>query len=99
MQPPEMREQRRRDLFAERVGGAAERGAGLCDVVLEEPRFGQDRPECELVGSCQRGRSQGLPERLRRLDRLSALERRLRASHDRLQGHADHGRSIHAACG
>ena len=45
VQPPEVREQDGGDGFAQRVGRAAERGARLIDVVLQQPRFGEGRPD------------------------------------------------------
>ena len=49
VQPPQRRQLRRRQRVAHRVGRAAEHGAGLAEVVAEQPRFGQRAPEGQLV--------------------------------------------------
>ena len=91
-----MGEQDGRDGFAQGIGWTAERGAGLIDVVLQQPRLGERRADGQLVFARDRGRAERLREVFRGPHGVAALERRLRARQDRLKGDADHGRSIHA---
>jgi len=53
MQPPEVRKNGWSDRFTQRVRRASERRAGLGQVVLQQPRFGQDGTKRELVGPRQ----------------------------------------------
>src|SRR5690606_22164227 len=92
VQTPQIRERGAGDvLVAERVRGAAERGAGLGQVVLEEPGFGEQHAQREFVLAAQAGRSQRRLENLRRLGAVAPFERRLRPGEERLEGAADHG--------
>ena len=92
MEAPEVRERGRRDRFADGVWGAAERGAGLREVVLQEPRLSQHDTQREFVFARERRGSQRLLEGLRGLGAAAALERGLCARHDPLERHAHHGR-------
>ena len=96
VQPPEVREQHGRSRFPERVGCTAERSARLLDVVLQQPRLREGGPDGQLVFAGDGGRAQGLREVLCGPCGVATLQGRLRASHDRLKGDADHRRSIHA---
>ncbi len=58
VQTPKRGEPARRNRVAERVGRAAEGGGGAVEVVLEQPRFGEHRPDRQLLLSRQR-RMQG----------------------------------------
>ena len=50
MESPEVGQRRRRDRrFTERVGGPAQAGAGLGQVVLQQPRLGQQHTKGQLV--------------------------------------------------
>ena len=79
VQPPEMGQQCRRDDLAEGVGRAAQRRAGLRDVVLQEPRFGEQHPDGQLVLPCERCRAQRLREKLCRVGGVAPFERGLGA--------------------
>ena len=92
MQPPEIRENGRSDGFAQRVGRASERRAGLRQIVLQEPRFGQHGAKGELVGPRQRSGAQGLLQDLGGLGAAPALECRLCAGHHPLKRDAQHER-------
>ncbi len=53
--PPERRQPRRLDRFAQRVGRPAESGAGLVDIVLEQPSVGQRAADRQFVVATERG--------------------------------------------
>ena len=67
-------------------------GAGLREVVLQEPRLGENHAQRELVLARERRRAQRLLEGLRGLGAATPLERGLCTRHDRLKRHAHHGR-------
>ena len=98
VQPPEVGEQGLGDGLPERVGRPAERRARLGHVVLQEPGLGEQDAHPELVFAGERGGPEHLGEVLRGFGGLAPLECRLGSRHGWLQGHADHERSIHAAC-
>ena len=92
MQPPEIRENARRDGLAQRIGRAPERRAGLGQIILQEPRFGQNGAKGELVGPRLRSGAQGLLKDLGSLGAAPALECRLCAGHHPLKRDAQHER-------
>ena len=77
MQPPQRREERIADRFAERVGRAAERRRGLGEVVLKEPCFGERRTQGDFVLARQGARTQHGREELDRVGAAPAFECRL----------------------
>ena len=92
MKTPQMRQRGRRDRFADAVRGTAKRRAGLREVVLQEPRLGENDAQREFVLARKRRGSQRLLEGLRGLGAAAPLERGLCARHDPLERHAHHGR-------
>ena len=92
VQPPEIRQNGRRDDFAQRVRRASERRARLRQIVLQEPCFRQDGTKRELVGPRQRGRAEGLLKDLGSLGAAPALECRLCTGHHPLKRDAQHER-------
>ena len=93
VQPPERGQAAGRDGVAEGVGRPAERGGGLVEIVLQQPRFGERRAQRQLVVARQRRRSQRGREHLRRFGAAAALERGAGAREQRLQRGRRHGRS------
>ena len=49
VQPPQIGVQHWRQAFANGVGRAAEDGAGLCKIALQEVRFGQHDPHAQFI--------------------------------------------------
>ena len=94
VEPPEMRQRDRRDALANGVRGAAQRGAGLGQIVLQKPGFGEDDAHRQFVVPREGRRAQRLLQELNRLGAAATLERGLRSRHDPLQRGAQHGRSI-----
>ncbi len=54
MQPPQCGKLAIGNLVAERVGRTAERGGGLSQVILQQPGFGERRPNAQFVLFTQR---------------------------------------------
>ena len=54
MEPPQRREAHRFDALAQDIGRPAKRCAGLLEVILQEPRFGERGANRELVVAAQR---------------------------------------------
>ena len=94
VQPPERREPAGGDGVAEGVGRPAERGGGLVEIVLQQPRFGERRADGELVVARQRRRAERGRQQLRGFGAAAALERGAGARQQRLQGGGRHGGSI-----
>ena len=86
MQAPQRREPSGRDGFAEGVRRPAEDDRSLIEVILEQPRFGEQRAEREFVLARQGRGAQRRTEQLRRVGTATPLERRLGAREQRLQG-------------
>src|SRR5436190_23631387 len=90
MQPPHGRELRVGDLLAQCVWRSAERGRGLGEVILEEPRFCERRANRNLVLAAQRSRSEHRAEQLSCFSSAPALERRVRSRKDRMDRNGGH---------
>lgn len=89
-----MGEKCRRDGLANGVGLTPKRRASLCDVVLQEPRFGEQHPDGQLVLSCERCEAERLRKKLCRVGGVAPFERGLGTPDDGLYGDTDHEGSI-----
>ena len=94
VQTPEGGELRVGQRVAQRIRRPAQRGSGLCDVILQEPRLGQGSPDGEFVLTRQRSDPQHRREQHRGLGSPASLERGVRASERGLHGCCRHDGSI-----
>lgn len=84
MQSPERRELRIADRLVQRIWRASERGGGLREIVLEQPRFGKHRADRERIFAGQGSGTKDGSDDLRRLGASSTFERSLRTRKKRL---------------
>ena len=99
MKPPEVGQGGWRDRrFAERVGGPAQAGAGLRQVVLQQPCLGEQHAERQFVLAGEGARSKGWLQQLRGVGPAAALEGGVRARQKWLKRHACHGYEVYIAC-
>ena len=94
VQPPQGRQAARRHGFAKRVGRAAEGGGGLIEIVLQEPGFGEHRPQRQLVVARQGGGFEDRGQHLRSLGATAAIERGAGAREHGLRQRRRHAGSI-----
>src|SRR5262249_13011670 len=96
VQAPQSGQARRRDGVAERVGGPAQGGGGLLQVVLQQPGLGQQRPDLKIAFSRPALRAKGGCEQTRSLYSTAAFERSACSRDQRMQGGGGHGRQYTA---
>jgi hypothetical protein len=94
VQPPERREQHRRNRLADRVGRPAKGCAGLRDLALQQKRLGQRAPHDKLVGFLESTLKQWR-QNIGCSRRVPTLQVGAGAGHHRLQGRADHGSVVY----